>query len=260
MLKIRKFNTVFFFLLIVLFSLTYSYSKDFYKWTDENGKVHYTTNPGSVPKSEKDNVESFKGRDSKYTDELNQNNFQDSSDLNSNIDLDKSINQFIITDVESSFITKIGFNSSMNQLYIEIENVKLSEKVKELVTFIKNNSGENRKYLSDQEISRNNFFIKNQTREIRNYYDQERLLKALNKEVNGENRLYLSDQEISSKQHNIKLLRIRMQNNNNKQKKIYKYLYSEVPETVYIDFLNSPSKGEYYNYNIKGIYRSTKIY
>lgn len=37
------------------------------------------------------------------------------------------------------------------------------------------------------------------------------------------------------------------------------YAYENVPKNVYMDFLISPSKGSFYNHNIKGKYKSKKI-
>lgn len=37
------------------------------------------------------------------------------------------------------------------------------------------------------------------------------------------------------------------------------YLYSNVPKTTYTSFLSAPSKGKYFNANIKGKFQTTRI-
>jgi len=256
---IRYLKLYFLFILLLFISVSYVNSKDFYKWTDEKGKVHYTTNPGSIPKNKVESSESFKGSKTQVTDDYEQYNIKDNYDQNSANNSQDLVDGFIINEVNSSFIRRIGFNKSLMQLYVEIENIVYSEKLRHLEMLIEKNSGENRKYLSQQEISRYNFQIKNLQNGITNYYDQLKLLEILIKKNSGYNTRYLSQQEISRNDFNIKKLEARIANNKNRQKTIKKYIYYDVTETIYIAFLNADSKGKFYNENVKGYYESKRI-
>lgn len=246
-------------LIFLLLSISNLQAKDFHKWTDKDGSVHYTTNPGAIPEGKRKESETIKG--SKYSPNYNDepvNSNQNKQDTKS----ENSTPEFKLYSVESSFIRRIGYDKSSKTLFVEIENLKnLSKEYKELKVILRRISGKNRLALSTQDISRYEFRISNLIKKINRKHEQIKLLELLKEYTYGENSLFLTQQESSRNQLRINNLKRKISLNNSSESstKISQYIYLDVEKNVFDNFLLADSKGEFFNINIKGYYRYNKI-